>query len=126
MSTGRLSNAKQDRRFVHCDEGSNVVKMAVVSPVLFAMLFGIVEISLALYTYNYVSDAAREGTRYAIVRGSSCNVLTKLQCDSNADPDLCAESRYPGVESREHRRIHYLVQSERLHSGHLGSLCYAL
>jgi Flp pilus assembly protein TadG len=99
VSTGRLSNAKQDRRFVHRDEGSNVVEMAVVSSVLFAMLFGIIEISLALYTYNYVSDAAREGTRYAIVRGSSCNVLTNCSVTAAQIQTYVQNLGYPGVRA---------------------------
>jgi hypothetical protein len=36
------------------------------------LLIGIIELALAGYTYHYVSEAAREATRYAIVRGSSC------------------------------------------------------
>lgn len=40
--------------------------------ILLAVLFGVIEICLALYTYHFISAAAREGTRYAIVRGFSC------------------------------------------------------
>jgi Flp pilus assembly protein TadG len=36
-------------------------------------VFGIIQIRLALYSYHSISDAAREATRYAIVRGSSCS-----------------------------------------------------
>jgi len=37
------------------------------------MLFGIVEVSIGLYTYHYLSDASRDGSRWAMVRGSlSC------------------------------------------------------
>ncbi|MGA8089648.1 MAG: TadE family protein [Terracidiphilus sp.] len=54
------------------EQRSAIVEMAVVRSLLFVVLFGIIELSLAMYTYNYVSDAAREATRYAIVRGSSC------------------------------------------------------
>jgi Flp pilus assembly protein TadG len=34
-------------------------------------MMGMMNMSLAIYTHHYVSEAAREGTRYAIVRGSS-------------------------------------------------------
>jgi len=33
------------------------------------MIFGIVEVSIGLYTYHYLSDAARDGSRWAMVRG---------------------------------------------------------
>jgi Flp pilus assembly protein TadG len=39
--------------------------------VLLTFLFGIIETCLMLYTYHFVSEAAREGTRYAVVRGST-------------------------------------------------------
>src|SRR5271167_3916176 len=38
---------------------------------LLTFMFAVFEVGLALYTYHFVSEAAREGTRYAIVRGSS-------------------------------------------------------
>jgi len=53
--------------------GSTLVEFAVVLTVLFMFLFGIMDCARALYAYHFVSDAAREGARYAIVRGSSCN-----------------------------------------------------
>ena len=36
-------------------------------------LFAIMDLSRALYAYEWAANAAREGTRYAMVRGSSCN-----------------------------------------------------
>ncbi len=71
--------------------------MALVSMVLFAMLFGIIEFSLALYTFNYVSDAAREGTRYAIVRGTSCNVLTNCNVTAAQIQTYIQKLGYPGM-----------------------------
>lgn len=56
------------------EEGATVVEMALSMIVLLTMLFGLIEMCLALYTYHYVSDAAREGTRYAIVHGATCTV----------------------------------------------------
>ncbi|WP_348262790.1 pilus assembly protein [Telmatobacter sp. DSM 110680] len=58
------------------DQGSALVEMALVSSLLLAMLFGIFQVSIALYAYNYVNDAAREGARWAIVRGSQCSTNT--------------------------------------------------
>jgi len=49
-----------------------MVEMALSVIVLLTVIFGVFEICLALYTYHFISDAAREGTRFAIVRGSAC------------------------------------------------------
>lgn len=43
---------------------------------LFALLliFGLVDVGRAVFTYDQVGNAARVGSRYAMVRGSSCTV----------------------------------------------------
>ena len=58
------------------EDGRSVVEFALACAVLFGMLFGIVYFSMMLYTYHYISEAAREGSRYAIVRGSTCHANT--------------------------------------------------
>ena len=46
------------------------------------MLLGIADFSRALYAYHFVSSAAREATRYAIVRG--CNPPSIPNCPTPA------------------------------------------
>ena len=53
--------------------GSTLVEFAVVLTVTFMFLFGIMDFARALYAYHFVGNAAREGARYAIVRGATCN-----------------------------------------------------
>ena len=59
-----------------CERGQATVEMALASMIMLSMFIGIIEMALALYTYNFISEAAREGARYAMVRGSSCTSLT--------------------------------------------------
>jgi Flp pilus assembly protein TadG len=54
------------------DEGASLVEIAVSVSLLCLMLFGFIEVSLALYNYHFVADAAREATRFAMVRGGNC------------------------------------------------------
>jgi len=54
------------------EEGGSLVEMALSCLILIPLLFGIIQLSFALYCYHYAADAAREGTRFAIVRGSKC------------------------------------------------------
>jgi len=61
---------------VRSQRGSAVVEFAAAFTVLFTFLFAIVDLSRALYAYHFIADAAREGTRYAMVRGSSCTSWT--------------------------------------------------
>ena len=54
------------------EHGSTLVELALSSAILFSMLFGIMQIGLALYSFHFISNAAREGTRWAMVRGNTC------------------------------------------------------
>jgi Flp pilus assembly protein TadG len=73
-----------------CDErGSSLVEYAIVVPVLLTFLFGIMDFSRFLYTYHFVSEVAREATRYAVVRGSSysgtaCASTATFACDATS------------------------------------------
>ena len=43
--------------------------------IVLALLFGVVEFGRAMYTYAFVAQIAREGARWAIVRGAQCTQL---------------------------------------------------
>ena len=56
---------------------------------LLTVLFGIMDFSRFLYTYHFVSEVAREGTRYAVVRGSTfgstaCASPSTFACNATA------------------------------------------
>jgi Flp pilus assembly protein TadG len=57
------------------EEGSAILETALSSIILLTFLFGIMETGVLLYVYHFLSHAARETARYAIVRGSSCTGL---------------------------------------------------
>ena len=57
------------------EAGSALVEFALASVIILTVLFGIIDMGRALYAYDWVSDAARRGTRYAMVRGTSCSAL---------------------------------------------------
>lgn len=62
---------------VRGESGGTLVETALSLTLLFTLIIGVIELSWALYSYHFVSDAAREGSRYAMVRGadwsSSCD-----------------------------------------------------
>ncbi|HLY42544.1 MAG TPA: TadE family protein [Terracidiphilus sp.] len=68
------------------EEANTVVEMAITTLVLFSLIFGIIEMCMCLYAYNFTAEAARQATRYAIVRGSlSCQVNASFK-DCNLGP----------------------------------------
>ena len=53
------------------EEGSSLVELGVVACLLLTFIFGIMDFSRFMYAYHFVSEVAREGTRYAAVHGST-------------------------------------------------------
>jgi Flp pilus assembly protein TadG len=66
------------------DEGSSLIEFAVTLPVLFALIFCFMEMCMLMYTYEMISNSARQGTRYAMVRGASCPTSTNPTCEVTA------------------------------------------
>jgi Flp pilus assembly protein TadG len=54
-----------------CQRGSGLVEQALVLTILLTVMFGIIDFGRALYTYHFVSEAAREATRWASVRSTT-------------------------------------------------------
>lgn len=82
------------------EKGIALVETAIVLSLFLMMLFGIIDFGRAFYTYNFVSYAARKGTRYAIVRGSACSGCTASASDvenyvKKPPPEGIAE---PGID----------------------------
>jgi len=70
---GERSGSKEgrsDRRRLFIARGQTYAEFALIVPCFLLLLFGIIWLSLAVYTYNYVSYSAREGSRYAAVHGT--------------------------------------------------------
>jgi Flp pilus assembly protein TadG len=80
------------------DAGATLVEFAVSASLVFIVLFGIIQSCLALYTYNYVSDAARVATRYASVRGQRCSGMPDCGIDNSGIQTLLRGLKYPGID----------------------------
>lgn len=74
------------RRKMLREDGATIVEMALTSLVLVAMIFGIIEMCTCLYAYNYVAEASREATRYAMIRGSESCTISSTMPNCNLGP----------------------------------------
>ena len=84
----RLRHAAKSKQLLRRDEeGSSLVEFALSASVFFMMLIGIMEMSVLLFTFHFVSEAAREGSRYAMVRGNT----SYTNCPAASSP--CATSQ---------------------------------
>jgi Flp pilus assembly protein TadG len=59
--------------------GASIVEFAVIAPVMFVILFGIIEVGRALMVMHLLSEVARESARYAVVTEGSNDSTTNLQ-----------------------------------------------
>jgi len=94
---GMHSLASRIRRTLRAEAGTSIVEFAMASTILFALVFGLLAICLALYSYNVVSEAAREATRYAIVRGSACNSFPNCNIDQAGLQTYVQRIGFPGI-----------------------------
>lgn len=89
------------RHLSKSEAGATLVETAISLALLLCVLIGTFEMCLALYSYHYVSYAAREASRYAIVRGStSCNNtpnLTNCNVTSAQLQTWVRNLSYPGI-----------------------------
>jgi hypothetical protein len=54
------------RRLLRQRAGQSMVEFAVLAPIFFLLLLGTIDLGRAVYTYNAISNAAREGARSAV------------------------------------------------------------
>lgn len=93
------------KRRLRNERGSALIEAALSITVLLILLFGIIEISLALYSYHFISNAAREGTRYAVVRGSTwktqCDTYNSAACTATPEEveSYVQNLAFPGIDS---------------------------
>lgn len=76
----------------------SLVESALSIGIVTAVLIGILELTIALYAYNYVAYAAREGTRWAMVRGSACSLLTNCNATSDQIQSFVQNLGYPMIQ----------------------------
>ena len=80
----RLRGTPQRLRLSRTERGSALVEFAFVCIIFLTLLFGITGFGHALYAYHFVSNAAREGSRWAAVNGKRCTDDTSCTAPATA------------------------------------------
>lgn len=94
------------------DRGSTLVETALSITILLVLVIGIMDACLMVYSYHFISNAAREGTRYAIVRGNTwtqppwnytgtCGSYTDAGCVATIAniQDYVKSLTFPGIDA---------------------------
>lgn len=74
----RIAGARRD------DHGAAVVEFALVVPVLFLIIFAVIDFGRALWTLNVLSSGVREGARAAAVKESTADAVTTAKATTAA------------------------------------------
>lgn len=81
-SANRFANlTPAERRRASGERGSTLFEFAMVAVITLVLMFGMIDLARALYSYHFVTTAAREAARYASVRG--------VLCSSSVNPGPC-------------------------------------
>jgi Flp pilus assembly protein TadG len=72
------------RRAQFADDGQATVEFALTVVFIMALVLSVIEMSMLLYTYNVVADAAKEGVRYAVVHGNHNSTPAGPTCPCSA------------------------------------------
>jgi Flp pilus assembly protein TadG len=79
------------------ERGTTMLESAVMISVLLLMMFGVIGFGTALYTYHFVSNTAREATRWASVRGATCSGLSGGCPAKDTDVDAYVQNLSTGI-----------------------------
>jgi Flp pilus assembly protein TadG len=83
--------------------GATLVEFAFLIPLLFALVFGIIDFGRALYSYHFVSNAAREASRWASVRGRDCSGLSDCHAAASDVSAYVASIAPVGIDANPSR-----------------------
>ena len=71
----------------HRSRGQALAEFALIAPLFFLLLFGIIEVGRFIFYYEVLNNATREGARYAIVNGAN----SRTRSTGPAAPDTTSD-----------------------------------
>lgn len=77
--------------------GQAIAEFAVVGIIFIAVIFGMIDVGRAVWNYNTVAQAAREGARYAVVHGARCNADPSCTTADSATIDSVLRDHASGL-----------------------------
>lgn len=71
-------------RILTHEGGGSLIEFVLSFSAMMAFVFAIMEMCMLFYTYGMISESARDATRYAIVRGSTCLTSSSTSCTATS------------------------------------------
>lgn len=80
--------------------GQALAEFAIVAPLLFLLIFAIIEFGRFIFAYEVLNNATREGARYAIVHGSDALCPSGPMPGGSTSPSSCADPTGAAVQAK--------------------------
>lgn len=96
MTTGAARRSRRRER----SRGQALVEFSLVALVFFPLLYGIIEVGRFIFYYEVLSNATREGARYAIVHGASSYCPSGPMPAGDKPPIACYDATGANVVQR--------------------------
>jgi Flp pilus assembly protein TadG len=61
------------------DRGQSLVEFALVLPIFLVLFFAVIDFGSAIFTYNSLTNAAREGARLAVVNQDTNSIIARAK-----------------------------------------------
>jgi Flp pilus assembly protein TadG len=81
------------------EHGQDLIEYAIILPILVLLVIGILELSMIVFSYNTIADAAREGARYGVIHPTNTagiNTATRRLTTGLNPAQLTVTSSLPG------------------------------
>lgn len=114
-----MSKARSTRRFLGSERGTAVVEFALVAPILFLLVFGILDFGRALNYYNDITQLAGQGARAAAVDrnpdgtaiGASTGTVDNADCGGKNYSIQCQLKNYYPTDKELKNGVHICIPS---------------
>jgi Flp pilus assembly protein TadG len=67
------------RRRIRPERGAAAVEFAIVAPLLFMLVFGIIDFGFSFHSWNATENAAREGARVGAVDSNTTDIVNRVK-----------------------------------------------
>jgi Flp pilus assembly protein TadG len=92
VSVMRAEGKSSSRAVRRREGGQAIVEFALTVVLLMLLMFALLELSIFIYTYSVLANAAKEGVRYAIVHGTNSGTPSGPSSGSASSPPCTASS----------------------------------
>jgi Flp pilus assembly protein TadG len=75
-----LELCRRNGRLASSEDGGSMIEFALVSTAMMSFVMVVMQLCLAFYSFGMITDCAREATRWAITRGSTCQTSALASC----------------------------------------------